>query len=1016
MTPQFKFLRRVRIHGGECGAVARALHHEVKSSSLYQADLEKSSGSTNERKQMSTKTTLKRIALVAVSTMGFGLLSAIPAKAADWTSVLTPNTTKLTIVSQSASPSTSNANGFFYLDASNFDDATATTTAAGLQTNETIRVFVSAAPTGRSTTADIDISAVRQANTETSTAFASVATVASQGDSDVTVASTDTNAASPNGSFAAATATSNESNRYWFSIATDTANALGVGYYTITVRLTNDNSEVKDYTIQVRWVESIADAGATLSLAKTGVITKDAVYAYTNNTSVRATLTSDSGKLQLGQAITGTRAGWAPTLNANVLTSAGDVGDSLSVSDEGITGRDHVACGTGGAAACTALTTASLAQDTSQRLNAVGDGVYGVYKLSAVDEPTSTLSEVRVRVSNASESKSIVVPVVTATTGEVEDTTVSLNAAGILSTNVGYRAVTNSSGTASLAYKLPLTTTTGTLTIDTDAGSGQYFTSTVTWSGNYASTGVTPASATVSGLYTDDTGKITQALTNTTPVAGAVASVKIVGFDDPAHSLTITLTWEAPAVTTITFVDPVASVYVKTGSTTVFNAKVTDQFGNAVAGTLVTPAITDTLAANYSATRTYASVTSDANGMVSFSLTDAAADADDTDTVKFTSVSVTTVTQSSTVTYKATLPAVSTMNNYYNDDFDAAASAIATAVPASGIGAAAGGVTLVLARNISRDLSANTNSAADDMTAIRVRALTSAGVAATGAAITLTAGTGGHVLNSSGLPATSRTIAVNTDGDAVFQVLATGEGTITWTATSGTASSTITMVVADQPKAAGRTIALSGAATGTSNGDGIPMTVTVKDRYGNGVTGVSVTLTATGVGVFMGGATTQSITTDATGTFTFLATSYSNAGGSATFTARANDAGDATSLAGYVGATAVDSTLAAGVASTSAAVTFTAGTNAATAAAEAATDAAAEAIDAANAATDAANLAAEAADAATVAAEEARDAADAATAAVEELATQVATLMAALKAQITTLANTVAKIAKKVKA
>ncbi len=87
-----------------------------------------------------------------------------------------------------------------------------------------------------------------------------------------------------------------------------------------------------------------------------------------------------------------------------------------------------------------------------------------------------------------------------------------------------------------------------------------------------------------------------------------------------------------------------------------------------------------------------------------------------------------------------------------------------------------------------------------------------------------------------------------------------------------------------------------------------------------------------------------------------------------------------------------------------------------TEAANAASDAAAEAIDAANAATDAANLAAEAADAATVAAEEARDAADAATAAVEELATQVATLMAALKAQITTLANTVAKIAKKVRA
>ena len=102
----------------------------------------------------------------------------------------------------------------------------------------------------------------------------------------------------------------------------------------------------------------------------------------------------------------------------------------------------------------------------------------------------------------------------------------------------------------------------------------------------------------------------------------------------------------------------------------------------------------------------------------------------------------------------------------------------------------------------------------------------------------------------------------------------------------------------------------------------------------------------------------------------------------------------------------------AAVITASATVTDTVGSAAATAAA----DAAAEAIDAANAATDAANLAAEAADAATVAAEEARDAADAATAAVEELASQVATLMAALKAQITTLANTVAKIAKKVKA
>ena len=50
MNSQIKFLRRVRIHGGECGAVARALHHEAKRSSFCQADLEMVSISTKERK------------------------------------------------------------------------------------------------------------------------------------------------------------------------------------------------------------------------------------------------------------------------------------------------------------------------------------------------------------------------------------------------------------------------------------------------------------------------------------------------------------------------------------------------------------------------------------------------------------------------------------------------------------------------------------------------------------------------------------------------------------------------------------------------------------------------------------------------------------------------------------------------------------------------------------------------------------------------------------------------------
>jgi len=107
MNSPLKFPRRVRIHGGECGAVARALHHEAQKVALTQneqmfssdvkglmrqADRKKSLRSTLiERKQMSTKTSIKRIALVAVSALGFGVLTSVaPASAAAVTGTVTP--------------------------------------------------------------------------------------------------------------------------------------------------------------------------------------------------------------------------------------------------------------------------------------------------------------------------------------------------------------------------------------------------------------------------------------------------------------------------------------------------------------------------------------------------------------------------------------------------------------------------------------------------------------------------------------------------------------------------------------------------------------------------------------------------------------------------------------------------------------------------------------------------------------------------------------------------------------
>jgi trimeric autotransporter adhesin len=74
------FLRRVRIHGGEFDSSARAMNREEQVR-LLQAEPRIVRGSTIERKQMSTKTTFKRIALVAVAALGFGVLSVVPSQA-----------------------------------------------------------------------------------------------------------------------------------------------------------------------------------------------------------------------------------------------------------------------------------------------------------------------------------------------------------------------------------------------------------------------------------------------------------------------------------------------------------------------------------------------------------------------------------------------------------------------------------------------------------------------------------------------------------------------------------------------------------------------------------------------------------------------------------------------------------------------------------------------------------------------------------------------------------------------
>ena len=580
----------------------------------------------------------------------------------------------------------------------------------------------------------------------------------------------------------------------------------------------------------------------------------------------------------------------------------------------------------------------------------------------------------------------------------------------LLKSNSATSSWTVPAGTTSASARFYIQTSSDTAT------PGALITVTPTWSGPHGTAAVTPATSTTGTVYTTDAnGVLDVSVTNSAPVAGAVLTLVLSGgaaFGSGTN--TATITWATPVATTIAIADPITGVYVVTASTNVTTVIVKDQFGNPVANQSVTVSKAVTPAPAVASTTVISPLATGADGTATYSNTGGAAITKDT--LSFQCAPTACGTAASMVyNYVATLPVVATMAAYHGYTHGTAAT---TLTPSTGIYQSGTSTELVLRtnRNISKSLTAFTDSASDDMLNLRFYGLTSAGVAATGAVVTVTAGAGGHILDAAGLPVSTRNFLIGTTGYTPgIQVLATKTGAITFTATTGAVTSSAAMWVANATTDA-RFITITSAATGAANSTGVPVTVSVTDRYGNGVSGVALNVTASGVGSFMGGGVSTSFTTDASGVYTFLANSLVAEGGVGTFTVSSGTTSDMSSVAGYVGATAVDSTLAAGNSTASASITFAAGRNSAEVAAEAAQDAAAEAIDAANAATDAANLAAEAADAATVAAEEARDAADAATASVEELATQVATLMAALKAQITTLANTVAKIAKKVKA
>jgi hypothetical protein len=441
------------------------------------------------------------------------------------------------------------------------------------------------------------------------------------------------------------------------------------------------------------------------------------------------------------------------------------------------------------------------------------------------------------------------------------------------------------------------------------------------------------------------------------------------------------------------------------------------------------------------------SMTTNANGQVSYKYTDAKGVVDSStlgsDTVRVATVGLTTITATTgndvKVTYKATLPVAAKFKAEYGTTIGTQA----VLVPATEIGGVAG---KAISANDQWNTSKAVSCADPGCVAIKFSPLTSADLAVSGVPFTVTVD-GGFILDSASRLVTSRTLYSAT----ALWVTATKTGTVTVTATIGaiTSKATINFVNATGDARVITATESKGTVTGK-----------VTDAFGNAVKGVAVNVNITGAKLSSGSSYAQ-FTTATDGTVVF------DVQGAGTATVSLNAAAKSGNLAGYgddlgvvetpgapegvasasvktdgvVAAAAIaaaadkaaaDAKAAADKAATDAAIAALkaqldaaaakaaadkASTDAALAAAQAAAveaataaaDAAAEATDAANAATDAANASAEAGDAATAAAQDAADA-------VAALSTQVSEMIDTLKKQITALTNLVIKIQKKVKA
>jgi trimeric autotransporter adhesin len=866
---------------------------------------------------MSTKTTFKRIALVAVAALGFGLLSSVPSNAA------APTTWAL---------GTATANTAVVGQVSTITVPVTVTTNAATSDTLTVSVLPSAWPASSAVDLAADVTAVVGAAVVASSPWTGAAT---WGVSANTATLT----------FSAVTAASYvTSARATFTFTPDVAGSYTFAYFTdgsgITVAPTG--AIKSGDTVKYLTVTAVANPATsvvlTQQLAGTGVSYLDATAAGSAGIWVRVNATDAAGaltRLSSSQLLLVTVPSTL-TLRQKNNGASSTTGLTVTGADYGLSTADFNAAGyawinvtgsTGSSTLSAAITGSTVA----------GSSIAVVH---AADTTVATACA-----TNTDAAGTIVAaPHVVATTG---------NTTGTSTINIA-KTVTSSSYRVCAAAALSVV---GVRIVDTN---NKIFGNTSDLTQDIAVTmGAVGAAGSTNGTLA--VGNATFTVAHSALSAEGSNNSTATGFSifaadsltlTPAGALTSVVTGVATTAASVGTITPAAALKVVNGGSITLTATFTDQYGTAQAGQPITASVS--AGRNLSTVAT--NLVTNAAGEVTYTVTDAAPTSLLlTSTVTFTGTAAASATISwvseLTATTMTTSPSATTTTALSPADLGAINTATATA-----------------------------STGADAVTAT---VLDANGVAIAGMPVTLT------LPADVTLSATSTLIAyTSATGVATWSVYTTKAGTYKFTATGGGLTKDF---FGKWSGSNGRVVSVT---AGTAAAGSTPVTIKVADAYGNGVSGVAVTVSATG-GYFLGLPLSSSVNTNTNGE---IMVAYV---GSGTVTAT----GAETQM--FHGAALIGTTAAAGWPAGVSTASATVDSGASDA--QVAADAAAEATDAANAATDAANAAAEAADAATAAAQDAADA-------VAALSTQVSEMVNALKKQITALTNLVIKIQKKVKA